>query len=69
MNIPYEIEAAASSGTNASAIQNARGSVETYLLSIPLKYMHETIELLSIDDIFAVSKLIFEIAKGGVSLA
>ncbi len=68
-NIPYEIEAASSSGTNASAIQNARGSVETYLLSIPLKYMHETVELLCLDDVLAVSRLILEIAKGGVSLA
>lgn len=68
-NIPYEIEAASSSGTNASAIQNSRGSVETYLLSIPLKYMHETVELLCLDDILSVSELILEIAKGGVGLA
>jgi len=65
-NIPYEIEASSSSGTNASVIQNARGAKETYLISIPLKYMHQTVEMLSLDDISAVGDLILEVASGGV---
>lgn len=65
--IPFEIEAAASSGTNASAIQNARGAAETYLISIPLKYMHQTVEVVSESDIEAVSELLLKIAEGGAS--
>ena len=64
--IPYDIEAAGSSGTNAAAIQNARGAAETYLLSVPVKYMHQTVEMLSASDVEAVADLILEIAVGGV---
>lgn len=67
--IAYDIESGSSSGTNATAIQNVRGAKETYLLSIPLKYMHQTVEVLCLEDISKVSDLILEIASGGVCLA
>ncbi len=58
-NIKYEIEVASgNSGTDAWAIQNRFGGAKTALISIPLKYMHTSVEALDIADIDAVSSLI-----------
>ncbi|MBM4153345.1 MAG: M42 family metallopeptidase, partial [Kiritimatiellaceae bacterium] len=45
-------------GTDANAIQLNRAGVATALISIPLRYMHSPCELLSLNDIENVSKLI-----------
>lgn len=64
--IPFEIEVQGeSSGTNASAFLNKSGGCKNMIISIPLKYMHQTVETVCIDDIKAVSDLIFEASKGG----
>lgn len=68
--IPYEIEVASgSSGTNAWAIQVSRGGVPCVLISIPLRYMHTTVETVDLRDMENVSKLLVEIVSGGEVIA
>lgn len=47
-------------GTDAWAIQVSKTGVATALLSIPLRYMHTTVETLSFDDVKACGELIAE---------
>lgn len=57
--IPYQRESAAGgTGTDANAIQLTRAGVATGLVSIPLRYMHTPVELLSLSDLENVSRLI-----------
>ncbi len=68
--IPYEIEVApGNSGTNAWAIQTSGKGVPCVLLSIPLKYMHTTVETVDIEDVQNVCRLISEIVCGGEVVA
>ena len=68
--IPYEIEVASgSSGTNAWAIQVSDGGVPCVLISIPLRYMHTTVETVDLRDMENVSKLLVEIISGGEVIA
>jgi endoglucanase len=46
------------SGTDAWAIQLARGGVATGLVSVPLRYMHTPIEVLHLRDLEAAAKLL-----------
>lgn len=46
-------------GTDAWEIQIANGAIPTALLSIPLKYMHTSVETLAVSDVKAVAKLIY----------
>ncbi len=63
-NIKYEVEVASgNSGTDAWAIQNSFGGAKTALISIPVKYMHTSVETLDIADVEAVSALIKEIME------
>lgn len=57
--IPFQIEAApGGTGTDANAIQLTRAGVATGLVSIPLRYMHTSVETLSLNDVENVSKLL-----------
>lgn len=48
--IPFEISSGGgSTWTDADTIQNACGGIPTTLLSIPLRYMHTTVETLRLD--------------------
>ncbi len=47
-------------GTDAWAIQVSKTGVATLLLSIPLRYMHTTVETLSYDDVVETGKLMAE---------
>ena len=47
-------------GTDAWEIQITRSGIPTALLSMPLKYMHTSVETLQVSDVKAVSELIFE---------
>lgn len=47
-------------GTDAWAVQVSRTGVATLLLSIPLRYMHTTVETLSMSDVFATGDLLAE---------
>ncbi len=56
--IKYQTEVmGGDTGTDAWAIQVSRCGVPTALLSIPLKYMHTTVETLSEKDVEATAKL------------
>lgn len=59
--IDIQIEAAQrGTGTDANAIQLARGGVATGLVSIPNRYMHSPSEMVQYDDIDRAIKLISE---------
>ncbi|MDQ2086784.1 M42 family metallopeptidase [Herbivorax sp. ANBcel31] len=58
-NIPYQIEPSpGNTGTEAWAIQVSRTGIPTVLVSIPLKYMHTTVETLHVDDVKYSGRLI-----------
>lgn len=58
-NIKVEIDVdGGDTGTDAWAIQVSRSGVPTALLSIPLKYMHTSVETLSLSDVEAVASLL-----------
>ena len=57
-----DVEPGGDSGTNARAIQIARGGVATAIYGIPLRYMHNTNEVASLDDIESAARLLYEFA-------
>lgn len=63
--IPYQIsvEPYGNSGTNTAAIQMTRQGVCTALLSLPLKYMHTPVEVISLKDADNTAKLLAELAR------
>jgi len=64
--IPYEIEVSSgSTGTNAWAIQISGDGIPCIVISVPLRYMHTTVETVDTSDLENVSKLISEIVSGG----
>lgn len=57
--IPHQIDAAPrATGTDANVIQLTRSGVATSLISIPLRYMHTSGEVLSLSDVENAAKLI-----------
>jgi len=59
--IPYQIEPLpGSSGTDAWAIQVAREGIPCGLISIPARYMHQPVELLSLRDVERAGRLLCE---------
>jgi len=68
--IPYEIEVAPrNSGTTAWAIQVSRCGVPCVVISIPLRYMHTTVETVDLFDVDCVCRLVKEIICGGEVIA
>ncbi|MFN2257858.1 MAG: M42 family metallopeptidase [Desulfuromonadaceae bacterium] len=60
--IPIQISGhARATGTDANAMQLSRGGVAAALLSVPLRYMHSPVEVLSLDDIEATIELLTEV--------
>lgn len=60
--IPYCTEVYPShSGTDAYALQMARGGKPTMVISIPLRYMHTPVETVSLKDIRRVGRLLAEL--------
>jgi tetrahedral aminopeptidase len=58
-NIPYSVDVTpGKSGTDAWDIQVAREGIPTLLISIPLKYMHTTTEVISYSDVKKAGRLI-----------
>ncbi len=59
--IPFQMQAAPNStGTDANAMQISRGGVATALVSIPNRYMHSAIEVVSLRDVSAAAMLLAE---------
>lgn len=58
-NIPYQNEVMGGrTGTNADTLSLLQGGVCCGLISIPLRYMHTSVELVSLSDLKAVGKLL-----------
>ncbi|MBQ9375624.1 MAG: M42 family metallopeptidase [Ruminococcus sp.] len=58
-NIPYQIEVmGGNTGTDADVIGITKAGIKTCTVSIPLKYMHTPVEVVSIADIENTGKLI-----------
>jgi endoglucanase len=62
--IPFTVESLGrATGTDADAIHISRSGVPTGLVSIPLRYMHSPVEMVSIDDVQAAARLIAAFAQ------
>jgi len=65
LKIPYQVEGdPRATGTDARAIQVARGGVATGIVSIPLRYMHTPSEVVDLEDVERCVKLFVEFSKG-----
>jgi endoglucanase len=65
LKIAYQIDSdPRPTGTDARAIQVARGGVATGLVGIPLRYMHTPSEVVDLEDVESCVKLFVEFAKG-----
>ena len=63
-NIPYTIEIdGGATGTDAWEIQVSGGGIPVALMSIPLKYMHTSVETLAISDVLDTARVITEFVK------
>ncbi len=63
--IPYQLAAARqAAGTDANAMQISRAGVATGLVSIPNRYMHSPVEMISLDDIDRAADLLARFAEG-----
>jgi len=57
--IPLQVEAASGgTGTDANAMQMIRAGVATAVVSVPLRYMHTPVEVLSLKDLTLAARLI-----------
>ncbi len=66
-NIPHQIDVEpGNTGTEAWATQVSRNGIPTLLVSVPLKYMHTTIETININDIKNAGKLISRFVSEGI---
>jgi endoglucanase len=62
--IPYQLAAAGkATGTDANAIQINRAGVAAGLVSIPNRYMHSPVEMISLDDIAKAADLLARFAE------
>jgi putative aminopeptidase FrvX len=59
--IPFQRQASSrTTGTDTDAFAYSNGGVPSVLISLPLRYMHTTVEMAHKDDIDNVTKLIYE---------
>jgi putative aminopeptidase FrvX len=59
--IPFQRQASSrSTGTDTDAFAYSNKGVPSVLISLPLRYMHTTVEMAHKDDIEYVTKLIYE---------
>ncbi len=59
--IPYQVTAEPrGTGTDANAMQLCRGGAATALISIPNRYMHTPVEVISLDDVESTIALLVE---------
>jgi putative aminopeptidase FrvX len=62
--IPFQRQAVSrSTGTDTDAFAYSNAGVASALISLPLRYMHTTVEMVHKDDVESVIKLIFEAVK------
>ncbi|NLZ46831.1 MAG: M42 family metallopeptidase, partial [Clostridiales bacterium] len=66
-DIPYQVEVMnGTTGTNADVIGVTENGVRTVTISIPLKYMHTPVEVISISDVENTARLIAKFLESGV---
>jgi putative aminopeptidase FrvX len=62
--IPFTVESTGKgTGTDADAIHLSRAGIPTGLVSVPLRYMHSPVELVSLHDVNAAARLIAACAQ------
>jgi putative aminopeptidase FrvX len=62
--IPFTVESIGrSTGTDADAIHRTRTGIPTGVVSVPSRYMHSPVELVSLGDLDAAARLIAQFAK------
>jgi putative aminopeptidase FrvX len=62
--IPFTVESLGKgTGTDADAIHLSRSGVPTGLISVPCRYMHSPVEMVSLEDIDAAARLIAAFAQ------
>jgi putative aminopeptidase FrvX len=70
-SVPFTLESLGKgTGTDADAIHLSRAGVPTGLVSIPSRYMHSPVEMVSLDDVDAAARLLAAFAqrlKPGIS--
>lgn len=65
--IPYQVDPeTGDTGTEAAVHAVAREGIPVILLSIPSKYMHTTVEMVSVDDVIATGRLAARYIAGRV---
>jgi endoglucanase len=63
--LPYQLAASGrATPTDANAIQISRGGVATALVSIPNRYMHSPVEMISLEDLDRAADLLAGFASG-----
>jgi len=63
--LPHQLAASGrATPTDANTIQTSRGGVATALVSIPNRYMHSPVEMISLDDIDRAAELLANFALG-----
>lgn len=63
-NIPYQVEVEpGNTGTDAWDIQVAKEGIPSLLISIPIKYMHTSVEIVNMDDIKNTGRLIAKLIE------
>ena len=61
MNVPFQRASAyRATGTDTDAFAYSNAGVASALISLPLKYMHTTVEMVSKEDVESVIKLMYE---------
>ncbi len=60
--IPYQLEASyRSTGTDTDAFAYSNGGTPSILISLPLRYMHTTVEMVHVEDVENTIQLIYEL--------
>ncbi|MFL5822896.1 MAG: M42 family metallopeptidase [Solirubrobacteraceae bacterium] len=63
-NIPFTLESLAKgTGTDADVIHISRSGIPTGLVSVPCRYMHSPVEMVSLQDVDAAARLVAAFAK------
>jgi endoglucanase len=63
--IPFQLAASGrATGTDANAIQISRAGVAAGLVSIPIRYMHSAVEMISLEDVDRAADLLANFAAG-----
>jgi endoglucanase len=62
--IPFTLSSSSrTTGTDADAITVSRAGIPTGLVSVPLRYMHSSVEMVSVDDLENAAKLVAAFAQ------